>query len=172
MNPNISEVIIKSPSFALKFPGTAYPSRIYSKDVHRQKHTTRCAEQISDSLHMSYDVRIRTFLEEPVNGSLKYPKSKDDYIGLVKLIADDSPDDFWGESTDVLMGRIRRKYMDGEPAVWSEFKMVLDKCLEYGRFRDIRLLGMLKSRVPMPESVLTGIKESFIRICLEFARST
>ena len=94
---------------------------------------------------MSYDVRIRTFLEEPVNGSLKYPKSKDDYIGLVKLVADDSPDDFWGESTDVLMGRIRRKYMDGEPAVWSEFKMVLDKCLEYGRFRDIRLLGMLKS---------------------------
>ena len=59
---------------------------------------------------MSYDVRIRTFLEEPVNGSLKYPKSRDDYIGLVKLVADDSRDDFWGESTDVLMGRIRRKH--------------------------------------------------------------
>ena len=138
----------------------------------RSKYILQWFNIVSDSLHMSYDVRIRTFLEEPVNGSLKYPKSKDDYIGLVKLIADDSPDDFWGESTDVLMGRIRRKYMDGEPAVWSEFKMVLDKCLEYGRFRDIRILGMLKSRALMLVAALTGIQESFGRTCLTFTRST
>ena len=96
-------------------------------------------------LHMAYDARIRTFLEEPEYRNLKYPKTKDDYIGLVKLVADDSPDDFWGESTDVLMDRIRKKYMDGEPEVWSEFQAVLNKCLEYGRFRDIRLLGTLES---------------------------
>lgn len=47
---------------------------------------------------MSYDVRIRAFLEEPENGSLKYPNTRDDYIGLMKLVADDSPDDF-GEET-------------------------------------------------------------------------
>ena len=95
--------------------------------------------------HMAYDARIRTFLEEPENRSLKYPETKDDYIGLVKLVADDSPDDFRGESTDVLMDRIRKKYMDGEPEVWSEFQAVLNKCLEYRRFRDIRLLGTLES---------------------------
>ena len=94
-------------------------------------------------LHKAYDARIRTLLEETENRSLKYPKTKDDYIGLVKLVADDSPDDFWGESTDVLMDRIRRKYMDGEPEAWEEFQAVLDKCLEYGRFRDIRLLGRM-----------------------------
>ena len=47
-------------------------------------------------LHKAYDARIRTFLEEPEKRNLKYPKTKDDYIGLVKLVADDSPDDFWG----------------------------------------------------------------------------
>ena len=123
-------------------------------------------------LHKAYDARIRTFLEEPEKRNLKYPKSKDDYIGLVKLVADDSPDDFWGESTDVLMDRIRRKYIDGEHEVWEEFQAVLDKCLEYGRFRDIRLLGMLKSRALMLVAALTGIQESFGRTCLTFTRST
>ena len=122
-------------------------------------------------LHKAYDARIRTLLEEPENRSLKYPKTKDDYIGLVKLVADDSPDDFWGESTDVLMDRIRRKYMDGEPEVWEEFQAVLDKCLEYGRFRDIRLLGVLKFCALMPVTTLTEIKENFIRIYLKFTRS-
>ena len=69
--------------------------------------------------------------------------TKESGLKLVQIVVEnnyrlDCP--FSSEYTDEMIVRLNNKYLCGDGEAWGELKLS-DKCVKYGRLRDIRLLG-------------------------------
>lgn len=95
--------------------------------------------------HRKYDKQIRKLLQDPVNQHLRYPKSRRDYFGLVKIIIEKY--DLINDREESHFKTIEAKYTGDNVSdeVFKDFKTMIDICLVYGRFRDIRILCELNT---------------------------
>lgn len=129
------------------------------------KYSKYIVAAISDFLkfneHRSYDAEIRAELRNPSNARLMNPKSNEDYFDLAMLVIDkheriNVPPDYREKGCRQL---VLENYMGEGVAeeVKDDFKKMIDICLKHGRFRTIRLLGVLLYRFP----IFTDFEEDF-----------
>lgn len=97
------------------------------------------------SHHRKEDKTIRSLIRDPSNARLMYPETRSDYFDLAMLVLNNylAVNTPWrGKTCSEL---VKEHYVGEEVSeeVFIDFKKMVDICLEYGRFRYIRILGEL-----------------------------
>lgn len=99
------------------------------------------------SHHRKYDAVIRGYLtQDDRYKRLRHPKTRDDYKELVVLVVSEYPPLRNRNLLEYYSDLIEREYTGAEvnDFLWGEIKRMMDICLEYGRFRNVRGLGELE----------------------------
>lgn len=99
-------------------------------------------DRIPSRSHELLDARVLEKLDEEEHRHLKDPKVREDYIGLVKLVAIAFKHFEELGTLEYAIKKIKAEYNSNNTSEekWSDFKRLIDTCLAERKFRMIRCL--------------------------------